>query len=69
MKHAKKIRIETTLGELISALWEETENLFKFKGNDKPMVVAYVLNELLMLPGIHVMEARAKRDSGKDPQS
>ena len=47
MKSSKKIRIQTTLGELVSVLWEETENLFKFKRNEKQLVVAYVLNELL----------------------
>ena len=31
MKSSKKIRIQTTLGKLVSVLWEETENLFKFK--------------------------------------
>jgi len=47
MKSSKTIRIKTTLGELVSVLWEETENLFKFKHNEKQLVVAYVLNELL----------------------
>lgn len=42
MKSSKKIRIQTTLGELVSVLWEETENLFKFKRNEKQLVVAYV---------------------------
>jgi len=50
MKSSKKIRIQTTLGELVSVLWEETENLFKFKRNEKQLVVAYVLNELLTRP-------------------
>ena len=50
MKSSKKIRIRTTLGELVSVLWEETENLFKFKRNEKQLVVAYVLNELLTRP-------------------
>ena len=47
MKSSKKIRIQTTLGELVSVLWEESETLFKFKRNEKQLVVAYVLNELL----------------------
>jgi hypothetical protein len=46
MKSSKKIRIQTTLGELVSVLWEETEALFKFK-QERQLVVAYVLNELL----------------------
>ena len=50
MKSSKKIRIQTTLGELVSVLWEETENLFKFKRNEKQLVVAYVLNELSTRP-------------------
>ena len=50
MKSSKKIRIQTTLGELVSAIWEETENLFKFKRNERQLVVAYVLNELLTRP-------------------
>ena len=47
MKSSKKIRVQTTLGELVSVLWEETETLFKFKRNEKQLVVAYVLNDLL----------------------
>ena len=61
MKSSKKIRIQTTLGELVSALWEETENLFKFKRNEKQLVVAYVLNDLLTRPDDDVMESRPEK--------
>ena len=47
MKSSKRIRVQTTLGELVSALWEEAETLFKFKRNERKLVVAYVLNDLL----------------------
>lgn len=47
MKSAKIIRVQTTLGELVSALWEETETLFRLRPNEKKLVVAYVLNDLL----------------------
>ena len=47
MKRSKRIRVQTTLGELVSALWEEAEALFKFKRNEGKLVVAYVLNDLL----------------------
>jgi hypothetical protein len=69
MKSSKRIRIQTTLGELVSVLWEETENLFKFKGNDKSLVVAYVLNELLASPGNRRHGGATKKRYGKDPQS
>ena len=49
MKSSKKIRIQTTLGELVSAIWEETEALFKFK-KERQLVVAYVLNHVLTRP-------------------
>jgi hypothetical protein len=50
MKISNKIRVQTTLGELVSALWEETETLFKFNRNERQLVVAYVLNDLLTGP-------------------
>ena len=50
MKSSKPIRVQTTLGELVSAIWEETEALFKFKRNERQLVVAYVLNDLLTRP-------------------
>ena len=50
MKSSKSIRVQTTLGELVSAIWEETEALFKFKPKERQLVVAYVLNDLLTRP-------------------
>jgi len=50
MKSSKTIRIQTTLGELVSVLWEGTENLFEFKRNERKLGVAYVLNDLLTRP-------------------
>jgi hypothetical protein len=50
MRRSKTIRVQTTLGELVSTLWEETEALFKFKQKERQLVVAYVLNHLLTRP-------------------
>jgi hypothetical protein len=50
MKSSRRIRVKTTLGELVSAIWEETEALFKFKSKERQLVVAYVLNHLLTRP-------------------
>ena len=50
MKNSKTIRVRTTLGELVSALWEETETLSKLKPTERQLVVAYVLNDLLGRP-------------------
>jgi hypothetical protein len=47
MKPSKAIRIQTTLGELIMVLCEETQTLFNFKGNERPLVVGYILNDLV----------------------
>jgi hypothetical protein len=51
MKSSKTIRIRTTLGELVSALWEETETLFKLRRTERGLVVAYVLNDLFKETG------------------
>ena len=50
MKSSRRIRVQTTLGELVSTLWEETEALFKFNRKERQLVVAYVLNHLLTRP-------------------
>lgn len=51
MKRRSEImRVQTTLGELVSALWEETETLFELERNERRLVVAYVLNALLTRP-------------------
>ena len=50
MKSSRRIRVKTTLGELVSAIWEETEVLFKSKQDERQLVVAYVLNDLLRRP-------------------
>jgi hypothetical protein len=48
MKSSRRIRVKTTLGELVTAIWEETEALFKFKKAERQLVVvAYILNHLL----------------------
>lgn len=47
MKHSKARRIQTTLGELIMVLCEESQTLFNFKGNERPLMVAYILNDLV----------------------
>lgn len=51
MKSSKTIRIRTTLGELVSTLWEETETLFKLRRTERELVVAYVLNDLFKETG------------------
>jgi hypothetical protein len=40
MKSSKTTRVQTTLGELVSALREETEALFDFERNESSGVVA-----------------------------
>ena len=50
MKGSRRIQVKTTLGELVSAIWEETEALFKSKKGERQLVVAYVLNHLLTRP-------------------
>ena len=60
MESSKKIRIQTTLGELVSAIWEETEALFKFK-KERQLVVAYVLNHLLTRPDYRSHRIATKR--------
>jgi hypothetical protein len=50
MKSSRRIQVKTTLGELVSAIWEETEALFKSKKGERQLVVAYVLNDLLRRP-------------------
>ena len=47
MNSLKTIRVRTTLGDLVSALWEETETLSQLKRAERQLVVAYVLNDLL----------------------
>jgi hypothetical protein len=47
MKSSRRIRVQTTLGELVSTIWEETEALIKSKKDERQLVVAYVLNDLL----------------------
>jgi len=62
MKSSKKIRIQITLGELVSAIWEETEALFKSRKGERQLVVAYVLNDLLRRPdhGSHRIPAKKR---------
>ena len=62
MKSLKKVRVQTTLGELVSALWEETETLFKFKRNERKLVVAYVLNDLITRPNYGSPRIVAKKN-------
>jgi hypothetical protein len=47
MKTCETRRIETTVGELIAALCEETENLEWLKRSDRQLVVALILNDLV----------------------
>ena len=50
MKGSRRIRVQTTMGELVSAIWEETEALLKSKKGERQLVVAYILNHLLTRP-------------------
>ena len=61
MKSSRRIRVQTTLGELVSAIWEETEVLFKSKKDWRQLVVAYVLNDLLRRPDHGSHRIRTKK--------
>ena len=50
MKRSKTTHIQTTLGEFIAVLCEETQKLFGFKRDEKQLVVAYILNDLARKP-------------------
>ncbi|HEY3302197.1 MAG TPA: hypothetical protein VGL70_01540 [Candidatus Binatia bacterium] len=67
MKSSKTIRVETTLGELVSALWEETETLLNFERSESSRVVAHLLNDLSTRPTIEVMESSAGEKYRKEP--
>lgn len=68
MKSSKKIRVQTTLGELVAAIWEETETLFEFKRHETKLFVAYVVNDVLTRPHRRSDEIDGQKDSGKRPQ-
>jgi len=65
MKSPRRIRQETTMGELVSAIWEETETLFKSKKGERQLVVAYILNHLLTRPACGSHRIGTKKDSGE----
>ena len=46
MKSSKPSQIQTTVGELISVLYDETQDLLNCKTNERQLVVAYILNDL-----------------------
>jgi hypothetical protein len=46
MKSSKPSQIQTTVGELISVLYDETQDLLTCKTNESQLVVAYILNDL-----------------------
>jgi hypothetical protein len=46
--NSRSARVETTLGELIAVLYEETELLLR--KNEKNILAAYILNDLLKNP-------------------
>ena len=60
MKNSKTIRVQTTLGELITVLCEETQNLFNFKSSERQLVVAYILNDLIRKPAYTRRRTRPK---------
>lgn len=47
MKTPQRWRIQTTVGELIAILYEETENLEWLGRNERQLVVAFILNDLV----------------------
>jgi hypothetical protein len=60
MKRSKTIRVQTTVGELVSVLCEETQNLFNFKRDERQLVVAYILNDLIRRPAYIRYRTRPK---------
>ena len=60
MKGFRATRIQSTLGELITVLYEETQDLFDLKTDERQLVVAYILNDLTRRP-ISVKHRRSKR--------
>jgi hypothetical protein len=46
MKSSKPLQIQTTVGELISVLYDETQHILNCKTNERQLVVAYILNDL-----------------------
>jgi hypothetical protein len=64
MKRCKTTHIQTTLGELIAVLCEETQKLFAFKRNEKQLVVAYILNDLARKPVSMRYRSRPKKGNG-----
>jgi hypothetical protein len=67
MKSSKTIRVQITLGELVSALWDETETLFNFERNESSRVVTHLLNDLSTRPMIEVVESSAGKKYRKEP--
>jgi hypothetical protein len=47
MKTPQRWRIQTTLGELIAVLCEETENLEWLTRSERQLIVALILNDLV----------------------
>jgi hypothetical protein len=47
MKTSRTERIQTTVGELIAILYEETENLEWLERSERQLVVAFILNDLV----------------------
>jgi hypothetical protein len=61
MKNSERARVQTTLGDLVAALWEQTETLLEFKRSERKLVVAYLLNDLLTRSGYrpHLVAAKS----------
>lgn len=47
MKLSQTRRIQTTVGELIAILCDETENLEWLGGDERQLIVAFILNDLV----------------------
>ena len=42
-----KARVQTTVGELIALLFDETQNLHWLKTREKHLLIAYLLNDMV----------------------
>ena len=61
MKSSRAARIQSTLGEVITVLYEETQDLFELKTDERQLVVAYILNDLTRRPLSVKRSRRSKR--------
>lgn len=68
MKISKPSQIQTTVGDLITVLYEETQDLFNCKTNERQLAVAYILNDLTRNRFSPKHSRRPKRAKGNGSQ-